>query len=125
MQRAVLIAAQLLEAAGVLCMMAGALVSVPLAFRRGRAEGPYRVFREHFGKAILLGLELLVAADIIRTVSEIPTLEQVGVLGIIVLIRTFLSFTLEVELTGFWPWQSDRRGEASANPRARDGIGRD
>ena len=65
----------------------------------------YRGYRRGIGKAILLGLELLVAADIIRTVAVSPTLESVAVLGLIVLVRTFLSFSLEVELYGRWPWQ--------------------
>ena len=59
------------------------------------------------GRSILLGLELLVAADIIRTVAVAPTYESVGVLAIIVLIRTFLSFSLELEITGRWPWQKE------------------
>jgi uncharacterized membrane protein len=75
-----------------------------------REEGVYRRFRQQLGRAILLGLELLVAADIIRTVAVTPTLESVAVLGVIVLVRTFLSFSLEVELTGSWPWQR-RPGE--------------
>ena len=58
------------------------------------------------GKAILLGLEFLVAADIIRTVAVEPTFTSVGVLAIVVAVRTFLSFTLDVELQGRWPWQS-------------------
>ncbi len=62
-------------------------------------------FRRSLGRAILLGLELLVAADIIKTVAISPTLESVAVLGGIVLIRTFLSFSLELEITGRWPWQ--------------------
>ena len=65
----------------------------------------YQRFRQQLGRSILLGLELLVAADIIRTVAVTPTLQSVGVLAGIVLIRTFLSFTLELEITGRWPWQ--------------------
>lgn len=64
-----------------------------------------RQVRERLGRGILLGLEFLVAADIIYTVAVELTLETVGTLAIIVLIRTFLSFALEVELTGRWPWQ--------------------
>lgn len=70
-----------------------------------RQSQVYRRFRQEVGRAILLGLELLVAADIIRTVAISPTLESVAVLSGIVLVRTFLSFSLEVELTGMWPWQ--------------------
>ncbi len=61
--------------------------------------------RKRLGRGILLGLEFLVAADIIHTVAVDLTFRTIGVLAIIVLIRTFLSFTLEVELTGHWPWQ--------------------
>ena len=65
----------------------------------------YRRFRQQLGRSILLGLELLVAADIIRTVAVTPTVTSVVVLGGIVVIRTFLSFSLELEITGRWPWQ--------------------
>ncbi len=65
----------------------------------------FRDVRQHLGRGILLGLEFLVAADIIHTVAVELTFQTVGVLAVIVLIRTFLSFTLEVELTGLWPWQ--------------------
>ena len=68
----------------------------------------YRVLRKNVGRSILLGLELLVAGDIIRTVAIAPTFTSVGVLAVIVVVRTFLSFTLEVELTSRWPWQRDR-----------------
>ncbi len=67
--------------------------------------------RRRLGRAILLGLELLVAGDIIRTVAVTPTFTSVGVLAIIVAIRTFLSFTLEVEIAGRWPWQARPENE--------------
>ena len=69
------------------------------------------------GRGILLGLEFLVAADIIHTVAVELTFTTVGVLAVIVLIRTFLSFTLDLELTGRWPWQEDR---SIAAPQQRD-----
>lgn len=65
----------------------------------------YRDYRRGLGQALLLGLELLVAADIIRTVAVTPTLESVAVLAVIVLIRTFLSWSLEVEVNGRFPWK--------------------
>lgn len=74
----------------------------------GSAANAYRVYRQRVGRGILLGLELLVAADIIRTVAVAPSFQSVGVLAMIVAIRTFLSFTLEVELEGRWPWQAPR-----------------
>ena len=67
----------------------------------------YRQLRRGIGRGVLLGLELLVAGDIIRTVAIEPTFESVGVLAAIVVVRTFLSFALEVELTGRWPWDRD------------------
>lgn len=73
--------------------------------RRDNAEQIFDQIRQRLGKGILLGLEFLVAADIIHTVAVELSFETVGVLAIIVLIRTFLSFTLEVELSGQWPWQ--------------------
>src|SRR6266540_6092764 len=86
--------------------LAAALVRAGLALRGGqRAEEVYRIVRGVFGRSILLGLEFLVAADIIRTVAVQPSLENVAVLGLIVLIRTFLSFSLEVEIDGRWPWR--------------------
>lgn len=72
-----------------------------------REPDGYRRFRQDLGRGILLGLEFLVAADIIRTVAVVPTLEGVLVLGLIVLIRTFLSMALQVELEGRWPWQHE------------------
>ena len=67
----------------------------------------YHQYRRGLGRALLLGLEVLVAGDVIRTVAVSPTFESVGVLGMIVLIRTFLSWSLEVELNGHFPWQRD------------------
>jgi len=74
-----------------------------LSTRDGSAS--YRVLRQTFGGVILLGLEILVAGDLIRTVAVAPTLENVVVLGLIVLIRTFLSFSLEIEIDGVPPWR--------------------
>lgn len=70
-----------------------------------RESAVYLRFRRQLGQAILLGLELLVAGDIVRTVAAAPSLTSVAILAAIVLIRTFLSFSLQVETTGRWPWQ--------------------
>ena len=96
-----------IDAAGVVVIVAGAVIAlVVTAVRLSRHESNvYRRFRQQLGQAILLGLELLVAADIVRTVAASPTLTSVTILAAIVLIRTFLSFSLEVETTGRWPWQ--------------------
>jgi uncharacterized membrane protein len=100
---------EVIDAAGVAVIVLGAVISAcAAAIRLGRHEaGNYRRFRQQLGQIILLGLELLVAADIVRTVAAQPNLTSVAVLGGIVLIRTFLSFSLEVEISGRWPWQKD------------------
>lgn len=103
-------AGKVLDGAGVAAIVIGALVGTvrfasELA-RRQDFELSYRTYRRGLGRAILLGLEFLVAADIIRTVAIAPTFTSVGVLALIVLVRTFLSYSLELELTGKWPWQS-------------------
>lgn len=98
---------RVIDAAGVFAIAAGVgwVAIVGWQHLRAGAPDPYGTFRHELGRVILLGLELLVAADIIRTVAVTPTLESVAVLGAIVLVRTFLSFSLEVELNGRWPWQ--------------------
>lgn len=96
-----------IDAAGVVVIVTGAAIAfVFAAVRRSRRDSDvYRRFRQQLGQTILLGLELLVAADIVRTVAASPSLTSVAILAAIVLIRTFLSFSLEVEITGRWPWQ--------------------
>jgi len=103
------------DAAGVVAIVVGAaaasLLALTAVFHRP-GSGVYETYRRRLGRSILLGLELLVAADIIRTVAVTPTFESVGVLALIVLIRTFLSFSLELEITGRWPWQKQHGAEA-------------
>lgn len=100
-------AGRFIDAAGVAAIVVGILAVIAWAVIALTRSWPnvYTGFRQRLGRAILLGLELLVAADIIRTVAVTPTLQSVAVLGGIVIVRTFLSFSLEVELTGRWPWQ--------------------
>lgn len=96
-----------IDGAGVVVIVIGAVfafVVTVVRFMQHEAE-VYRRFRQQLGQTILLGLELLVAGDIVRTVAAQPTLTSVAILAAIVLIRTFLSFSLEVEITGRWPWQ--------------------
>jgi uncharacterized membrane protein len=99
------------DVVGVGIVVVGAAAAVlPVLLRLvSGATGPndYREARQGLGRAILLGLEFLVAGDIIRTVAVAPTFTSVGVLAVIVLVRTLLSFSLEVELEGRWPWQRD------------------
>jgi uncharacterized membrane protein len=97
------------EGAGIGAIVVGAIVAA-LTFVMRRAGGgswdeAYHVFRTSLARGILLGLEFLVAADIIGTVAVKPTLQNLYVLGVIVLIRTFLSFSLGVEIEGRLPWQ--------------------
>lgn len=96
-----------IDLAGVGAIVIGAIAATVIALRglARRSGAVYVPFRRSLGRSILLGLELLVAADIIKTVALTPTLESVAVLGGIVLIRTFLSFSLELEVSGRWPWQ--------------------
>src|SRR5690606_17026424 len=99
-----------LELAGVSVIVFGAIVGMAGLFKQKKTgENTLSVFyiwyRKFFGKSILLGLEFLVAADIINSVAIEPTFQGVGVLAVIVIIRTFLSFTLELEMDGKWPWQ--------------------
>ncbi|MBW1783096.1 MAG: DUF1622 domain-containing protein [Deltaproteobacteria bacterium] len=105
-----------IDAVGVLVIVVGALIATGrFLFRRQEESGnAYRVYRQSLGRAILLGLEFLVAGDIIRTVAVAPTLDNVLILGLIVLIRTFLSMALQLEVDGRWPWQ--RAVEAKAAP---------
>src|SRR5215203_5901870 len=104
---AITVAGEVIDVIGVIAIVVGVLYALSdAAIRRLRRTGPvYARFRRVLGRAILVGLELLVAADIIKTVAVTPTLESVAVLGLIVLIRTFLSWSLEVEIAGRWPWQ--------------------
>jgi uncharacterized membrane protein len=103
---------EVIDAAGVAVIVLGTLIAaVAAAVRLARGEARvYSRFRRQLGQNILLGLELLVAADIVRTVAAQLTVIGVAILGLIVLIRTFLSFSLQVELTGRWPWQRDDAG---------------
>ena len=97
---------------GVVIVVVGVLLASVLALRMAlrHVVGAYEAYRRLLGRSILLGLEFLVAADIIRTVAVTPTFRSVGVLAVIVLIRTFLSFALELEITGRWPWQKTPDG---------------
>jgi uncharacterized membrane protein len=118
--------AQGFEALGVTILAVGVIWSFVLAVVAGRRSGwsakAYLVLRQAFGGTLLLGLEVLVAADLVRTVAVAPTLDNVLVLGLIVVIRTVLSFSLETEIEGVAPWRralisgagTIRRASASA-----------
>ena len=106
------IAGYSIEAIGVVVVIIGTILS-SIAFIRSFRQLPegvaYFTYRRQLGRSIILGLEFLVAGDIIRTVIVADTLENVAILGMIVLIRTFLSVTLHLEVEGRWPWQHDEK----------------
>jgi uncharacterized membrane protein len=104
------------EAVAIVVLVAGFVAGVVRAYRTrrgGQKEDAYIVLRRYFGRSILLGLEILVAADLIRTVAVDQTWQNVLSLGLIVLIRTFLSFSLEVEMDGVWPWHRAKGVDAT------------
>lgn len=112
--------AQSFDIVGAAIIVLGFVWSIALAIRTWRTTGGregYRSLRTTFGRTVLLGLEVLVAADLIRTVAVAPTLQNVLVLAIIVAIRTFLSFSLEVEIEGSLPWRRTT-GRVPARPSA-------
>ena len=106
-------AALAIEVLGAVVIVAGVL---RVAITRGTVRflmkldepGAYASYKHQMGRSLLLGLEFLVAADVIRTVALEPTLRNVAVLGLLVLVRTFLSWSLSVEIEGRWPWQPSR-----------------
>jgi uncharacterized membrane protein len=114
---------KVVEAAGAGIMVLGGLGSFVVfasrALRPKTAQESYDELRRNLGRCILLGLEVLIIADIVRTIIVDPTIESVAVLGIIVVIRILLSFALEVEIDGLWPWrrwQLARSGDAKPPP---------
>ena len=98
--------AKVFEGVGVGIIVIGGVGALAISLgRRGGGRSYFDVARRRFGRPLLLGLEVLVAADIIKTVTVDPSLESVSVLGVLVLIRTVLSFTLDIELDGMLPWR--------------------
>jgi uncharacterized membrane protein len=117
-----------IEVVGIGIIVLGAILSSlyflwQLLHSRAALSEIYHAYRANLGRGILLGLEFLIAADIVGTVAVEPTLHNLGVLAIIVLIRTFLSFALEVEIQGHWPWQHSRiTGEVAEKLPNRPGA---
>jgi uncharacterized membrane protein len=111
-----------LDLIGVALIAIGVLISFAryagIVFAAPDGIDTYRRLRQDIGRAILLGLEVLVAADIIRTVAVTPTLESVAVLGAIVVIRTFLSMSLQLEVEGRFPWQRTKSTQDANQPSA-------
>jgi len=112
--------AKVLELAGVVIILGGIILATMTFLREGSRTRDWRTaypgYRSDIGRGILLGLEFLVGADIISTITAPLTFESVTLLAIIVVIRTFLSFSLETEIEGCWPWQ-----RANASTRCRPG----
>ncbi len=104
------------EVAGVAILAVGSLVALgraAAAVGRGQHDAAYQRARQDIGRAILLGLEVLIIADIVRTITVDATLQSAVTLGIIVVVRTFLSFSLEIELEGTVPWRRRAAGRAA------------
>ncbi len=105
------VAGYTIEAVGVLVVIIGSCLSSVVYIRTFRElpEGiAYKTFRRQLGRSIMLGLEFLIAGDIVRTVVVADTLQNIAVLGLIILIRSFLSVTLHLEVEGRWPWQTEK-----------------
>ena len=115
---------KVIESVGAGIMVVGGLVALGRYARQAAAHAPeaYKELRENLGRAILLGLEVLIIADIIRTIVVDQSLESVAILGLIVAIRIVLSFSLDVEIDGAWPWSRWRFESAGRAVRRRDGA---
>jgi uncharacterized membrane protein len=114
-----------LELVSIIIILGALLLAIARAVKwvvKGDSDRAYDAFKRSFGKGLLLGLEVLVAADLLRTVAFEPTWQNLLGLGFLVLVRTFLSWSLEVELEGHWPWQRKRlEAEAADGCSERDG----
>jgi uncharacterized membrane protein len=103
---------EVVDFVGVIVIVGGVIFAtvsfLSTALKIEDSQKQYRIFRNNLGRAILLGLELLVAGDIIKSVGAVPTFEKVLILGLIVLIRSFLGVTFEMEVEGRWPWQRNK-----------------
>lgn len=117
--------AKAFEVFGAAVLVLGLVLSLALSgrvwWRTRRGRIAYQTLRETFGGVLLLGLEILVAADLVRTVAVDPTVENVAILGLIVLIRTFLSFSLQIEIEGVPPW---RRAFVSGGRHLAEAVSR-
>lgn len=115
-----------IEIVAVLVIAIGVIYALALfvinRYGSNKIKGYDRQFRARLGNSLLIGLEILVAADIIRTVALEPTLNNVAILGILVLVRTFLSWSLVVEIEGRWPWRAAAAEEETANEGATGTI---
>ncbi|UWU89590.1 DUF1622 domain-containing protein [Bradyrhizobium sp. CB1015] len=111
--------ASTIELLGVVVIVCGVLAATVWSLNEMRGGAPadaFRSYRANLGRGILLGLEFLIAADIIGMVAIVPSLDRLAVLALIIVIRTFLSFSLQIEIEGRWPW---RRHDREAGDAAR------
>lgn len=111
-----------IEILGVAVIVAGVVVASASSvwqLYQGEWKRAFRSYRANLGRGILLGLEFLIAADVIGMVAIVPTFERLGILGLIIVIRTFLSFSLQIEIEGRWPW---RRNNAGSDEAGNDSL---
>jgi uncharacterized membrane protein len=122
-QEIIFVISEVIDFAGVVIIALGALIGVILCaqdlLRQERALDAYSRLRTFLGRSLLLGLEFLVAGDIIKTVAIEPTFDSVIVLAIIVLVRTVLSLSIDVEIDGRWPWQAAQQAGVAEAVLAR------
>lgn len=108
------IVGKIIDSAGIAIIVIGIVISTATylrnnLFSKAKPQDPFRQFRKNLGHSVLLGLEVLIAADIIRTVAVSPTFYNLGALAILVLIRSFLSVSLDMEIEGRWPWKAGQQ----------------
>ncbi|MBR0839643.1 DUF1622 domain-containing protein [Bradyrhizobium liaoningense] len=114
--------ASTIELLGVVVIVGGVLAATIRSLkelRRGDSADAFRSYRATLGRGILLGLEFLIAADIIGMVAIVPSFDRLGILALIIVIRTFLSFSLQIEIEGRWPW---RRHDKEVSDAGRYGL---
>ena len=115
-------AASTIELLGVVVIVCGVVAATIWSLkemRRGAPADAFRFYRANLGRGILLGLEFLIAADIIGMVAIVPSFDRLGILALIIVIRTFLSFSLQIEIEGRWPW---RRPDREVSDATRGGL---
>ncbi|MBR0783177.1 DUF1622 domain-containing protein [Bradyrhizobium iriomotense] len=114
--------ASTIELLGVMVIVCGVVAATVWSLKEiqhGALTDAFRSYRANLGRGILLGLEFLIAADIIGMVAIVPSFDRLGILALIIVIRTFLSFSLQIEIEGRWPW---RRHDGEASDAARSGL---
>jgi uncharacterized membrane protein len=110
---------ELLGVVVIVCGVLAATVRSLTEMRHGAPADAFRSYRANLGRGILLGLEFLIAADIIGMVAIVPSFDRLGILALIIVIRTFLSFSLQIEIEGRWPW---RRHDNEVRDAGRSGL---